>query len=206
MSYARGELMRELQGLKRYVACGRVTKRPIFEFVSTAISPNDALTVFTHEDDYTFGVLQSTIHWKWFDARCSTIKSDPRYTSNTVFDSFPWPQTPSLKQVRDVAKAAIHLREVRGHLCAEHGLTLRELYRSIELPGDHPLKAATAKLDEAVRAAYGIQKNKDILGFLLALNHRLADKERDGESIVGPGLPEQFRSSPGLISADCLSA
>lgn len=206
MSYARGELMRELQGLKRYVACGRVTKRPIFEFVSTAISPNDALTVFTHEDDYTFGVLQSTIHWKWFDARCSTIKSDPRYTSNTVFDSFPWPQTPSLKQVRDVAKAAIHLREVRRHLCAEHGLTLRELYRSIELPGDHPLKAATAKLDEAVRAAYGIQKNKDILGFLLALNHRLADKERDGESIVGPGLPEQFRSSPGLISADCLSA
>lgn len=204
MSYARGELMEELCGLKRYVACGRVTKRPIFDFVSTEISPNDALTVFTHEDDYTFGVLQSTIHWKWFDARCSTIKSDPRYTSNTVFDSFPWPQAPTLKQVQSVAAAAVELRKLRRELCSEHSLTLRELYRSIELPGEHPLKTATAKLDQAVGAVYGMKANEDVLAFLLALNHNLAHEEAAGNAIQGPGLPSQFSDSPGLVSGDCL--
>lgn len=204
MSYGRGDLMRELKGMKRYIACGRVTKRPIFDLVSTKISPNDALTVFTYDDDYTFGILQSTLHWKWFEARCSTIKSDPRYTSNTVFDSFPWPQSPSLKQVRDVAAAAVALRDLRRKLCAKHNLTLRELYRSIELPGDHPLKTKTAKLDRAVRAAYAMQEKEDVLAFLLALNHKLAQDETDGEQIVGPGLPPAFQSQPGLVTEDAI--
>lgn len=205
MSYGRRELMDELRELPRYIACGRVTKRPIFDFVSSAINPNDALTVFTHTDDYTFGVLQSTIHWKWFDARCSTIKSDPRYTSNTVFDSFPWPQSPSLKQVQEVAVAAVALRKLRRALCKEHGLTLRALYRSIELPGDHPLKTATATLDQAVRSAYGLQAKDDVLAFLLALNHKLAKDEADGYPIVGPGLPMAFRTTSGLVTTDCIT-
>lgn len=204
MSYGRADLMGELREMPRFIVCGQVTKRPIFDFVSPAISPNAALTVFTHSDDYTFGVLQSTIHWKWFDARCSTIKSDPRYTSNTVFDSFPWPQSPSLKQVQEVAAAAVALRKLRRELCREHGLTLRALYRSIELPGDHPLKTATAKLDRAVRAAYGLQEKDDVLAFLLALNHKLAKNEADGKPIVGPGLPQAFRKTPGLITTDCI--
>ncbi|MDZ4272250.1 MAG: type IIL restriction-modification enzyme MmeI [Erythrobacter sp.] len=204
MSYARAELMDELSGMSRYIVCGQVTKRPIFEFVSPTISPNAALTVFTHEDDYTFGVLQSTIHWKWFDARCSTIKSDPRYTSNTVFDSFPWPQAPTLKQVQSVAAAAVELRKLRRELCSEHSLTMRELYRSIELPGEHPLKTATAKLDQAVGAVYGMKANDDVLAFLLALNHKLAHEEAAGNAIQGPGLPPQFSDSPGLVSGDCL--
>ena len=204
MSYERRDLMDELSRMKRYIVCGQVTKRPIFDFVAPKISPNAALTVFTHDDDYTFGILQSTIHWKWFDARCSTIKSDPRYTSNTVFDSFPWPQSPTKKMVRDVANAAVELRELRRKLCADHGLTLRELYRSIELPGEHPLKTATAKLDRAVRAAYGMKEKEDVLSFLLALNHQLAKAEEDGKEIVGPGLPDAFKSTPGLVTNDLI--
>ncbi len=205
MSYARADLMDELRGMSRYIVCGQVTKRPIFDFVSPDISPNAALTVFTHEDDYTFGVLQSTIHWKWFDARCSTIKSDPRYTSNTVFDSFPWPQSPSLRQVRDIAAAAVALRELRRKLCKEHGLILRELYRTMELPGDHALKVATAKLDKAVRSAYGMKDKEDVLAFLLALNLKLAGDEEDGKDVVGPGLPTAFRNVDGLVTADSIN-
>ena len=205
MSYARGDLMSELRGMQRYIVCGQVTKRPIFEFVSPKISPNAALTVFTHEDDFTFGVLQSTIHWKWFDARCSTMKSDPRYTSNTVFDSFPWPQAASLKHVRNVAAAAVALRALRKKLCEEHGLTLRELYRTIELPGEHSLKVGTAKLDRAVRSAYGMKDGEDVLAFLLALNLRLAADEADGKAIVGPGLPDAFRNATGLVTEDAIT-
>ena len=113
-----------------------------FDFVSPSINPNAALTVFAHADDYTFGILQSTVHWLWFTILAAP-RSNPkvsRYTSNTVFDSFPWPQSPSMKQVKAVGAAAVALRKLRRELCKEHGLTLRELYRSIEIPGDHPLK------------------------------------------------------------------
>jgi hypothetical protein len=89
---SRPEMIRLIQGLPRYIACGRVTKRPIFEFIHPKIHPNDALMVFPLADDYSFGILQSEIHWVWFIHRCSTMKRDPRYTSNTVFDTFPWPQ------------------------------------------------------------------------------------------------------------------
>ncbi|MEW5919056.1 MAG: DNA methyltransferase, partial [Gemmatimonadota bacterium] len=66
LSYARGELMGRLRSLNRYIACSRVTKRPIFVFVASSIHPSDALQVFVFDDDYSFGILQSNPHWEWF--------------------------------------------------------------------------------------------------------------------------------------------
>lgn len=204
MSYPRADMISEITKLPRYIACGRVTKRPIFEFVSPSIRPNDALTVFSHADDYTFGILQSSIHWIWFVERCSTIKSDPRYTSNTVFDSFPWPQAPTGRAISDVAAASVQLRNERRRLLAKHNITLRELYRSIELPGDHPLKVATAALDDAVRKAYGMAKKQDPLQFLLDLNLDLAKLEIDGKAITPPGLPPFLKKPAQFVTADSI--
>lgn len=106
MSWPRPELIRKISALSRYIACGQVTKRPVFEFIHPSIRPNAALVVFIFEDDYSYGVLQSRLHWEWFTERCSTFKGDFRYTTTTVYDSFPWPQSPHLSQVRTVAKAA----------------------------------------------------------------------------------------------------
>lgn len=39
-----------------------------------------------------FGILQSGLHWLWFTTKCSELKSDFRYTPESVFDTFPWPQ------------------------------------------------------------------------------------------------------------------
>jgi hypothetical protein len=84
LSYPRPELLRKLDRLHRYIACVRVTKRPVFEFIDSRIHPSDSLQVFVLDDDYSFGILQSTAHWEWFEARCSTLKGDPRYTSESV--------------------------------------------------------------------------------------------------------------------------
>jgi hypothetical protein len=65
--------------LPRYTVCVRHTKRPIFEFLASGIHPDSALTVFPLADDYSFGVLQSPVHFAWFKARCSTLKRDFRY-------------------------------------------------------------------------------------------------------------------------------
>ena len=97
--------------------------------------------------------------------RCSTLKSDYRYTSNTVFDTFPWPQKPSVKAIKAVAVAAVALRAKRDELRGKHKLSLRELYRSLELPADHPLKEVHAVLDGAVRNAYGMSATAEPLAF-----------------------------------------
>jgi type II restriction/modification system DNA methylase subunit YeeA len=205
MSYPREDLMQTLAPLSRYIVCARVTHRPIFEFVSTAIHPNDALSVFALEDDYSFGVLQSGVHWEWFTNRCSTLKADFRYTSDTVFDSFPWPQEPSADAVRLVAKRAVEVRQLRSKLKAKHDLSLRELYRAIEGPGEHALKKAHKLLDEAVREAYGMSKKADVLETLLELNETLVAAEADGKQVVGPGIPPSASKLKNLVTTDKLT-
>jgi hypothetical protein len=204
LDYVRNELMDLLESLPRYCACSRVTKRPIFEFISPEIHPGDALTVFLLPDDYSFGLLQSTVHWEWFNARCSTNTERPRYTSNTVFDTFPWPQKPVKKQVQEIAKRAVELRAVRNKVMRENHWSLRDLYRIMEETPSNPVSVAQEKLDTAVMSAYGMGKNEDILAFLLALNLELAEKEARGEKIVGPGLPPVVDNPAEFITADCV--
>jgi hypothetical protein len=198
----RGKMLKSIDKVSRYIACGRVTKRPIFEFIDPVIHPNDSVMVFPFDDDYSFGIFQSNIHWQWFTERCSTLKADWRYTSNTVFDSFPWPQKPSVSTIRAVADAAKELRELRQKLRDKHQLDLRELYRSMESPGKHPLKDAHDKLDAAVRRAYGMTPKEDPIAFILKLNAELAEREDDGEAIVGPGLPAFINDKASYVSTD----
>ena len=58
-------LMTLIGKLPRYIACSRTTRRPIFEFVSSDIHPDTKLAVLAFEDDYSFGIIQSLIHWEW---------------------------------------------------------------------------------------------------------------------------------------------
>lgn len=205
LSYPRGELMTRINSLTRYIVCSRVTKRPIFDFVSADIHPSDALAVFPLEDDYSFGILQSSLHWAWFTARCSTLTARFRYTSETVFDSFPWPQSPTEKQCLAVANAAVALRALRRQMASEKHMNLRAMYTSMEDPGAHPLKEAHAALDKAVRAAYAMPARKDLLAFLLNLNQKCADREAKGELINAPGLPTEMWSG-AFVTKDCVRA
>lgn len=204
LSYPRPELIERLQAFPRYIVCGRVTKRPIFEFICSEIRPNDALQVFTLPDDYSFGILQSDVHWEWFVSRCSTLKGDFRYTSNSVFDTFAWPQSPTLQQLRKVAKAAVELRKLRRQLMEDNEMSLRELYRTLELPGINPLKDAHEKLNVAVREAYGMEQDKNPLSFLLALNDQLAQREASVQPVNGPGLPQVVKDPSEFVTMDCV--
>ena len=203
-SYPRPELISKITQMPRFIVCGRVTKRPIFAFIHPSIRPNDAIQVFPLPDDYSFGILQSGAHWEWFTERCSTLKGDFRYTSKTVFDSFPWPQAPTRNQVKQVAQAAVNLRQFRRDIMATQDLSLRDLYRTLELPGQNPLKDAHEKLDAAVRNAYRMKKRDDPLAFLFTLNQELAKKEKAGEAIIGPGIPPVGIDHAELISDDAL--
>jgi hypothetical protein len=60
---------------------------------------------------------------------------------------------------------------------------LRALYRTPELPGVNPLKAAHAALDSAVLAAYGFSPKADLLAQLLVL---VAGRLNRAEPITAP--------------------
>jgi SAM-dependent methyltransferase len=229
-----------INSVPRYIACSRTTKRSIFEFVSQTIHADSKLVIFPMADDYSFGILQSGIHWEWVVAKGSTLKGDQNYTSDTVFDTFPWPQfevaqasapagsggvpppvkpsarkpggtpaqpaagTATLQKIRAVADAACALRALRRETMAKNGWSLRELYKTLETPGANKLRDSQAALDTAVRAAYGMKPDEDILAFLLKLNLELAAKEAAGEKITPPGLPAFYPDPKELVSADCI--
>jgi hypothetical protein len=201
---ARRDLIAAVAATSRYLACSRVTKRPIFVFVHNSVRPGDALQCFAFADDYSFGILQSAAHWLWFVEKCSKLTERFRYTPESVFDTFPWPQTPSAAQVEAVAAAGREVRRIRTDALPQMKGGLRALYRTLELPGANPLKAAHAALDAAVLAAYGFSANADLLAQLLALNREVAARIERGEPVTAPGIPTNYSTPIGLVTQDCI--
>lgn len=200
----RPELIGKITEQNRYIVCSRVTKRPVFVFISSLIRPGDALSCFALADDYSFAILQSHTHWLWFVTKCSKFKSDFRYTPESVFDTFPWPQSPAPKQVKAVAEAGREIRRIRAEALKSMKGGLRALYRTLELPGANPLKDAHAALDAAVLAAYGFSAKKDLLAQILALNLEVAGRIERGEEVTAPGIPKGFPKPETLVTEDCI--
>lgn len=202
----RKAMTERLRTIPRYIVCSRVTKRPIFDFVANSIRPDSALKVFAFEDDYTFGILQSNAHWQWFVGKASTLKADFRYTSHSVFDTFPFPQQPAAAAVKVVADAGRALHEFRRQRMAqaESNLTLRAMYQTLEQPGSNHLRDLHADLDAAVLDAYGFDPAGAVLEQLLALNFAVYAKIVAGEPVTAPGIPEDYPQPAELISAGCI--
>jgi SAM-dependent methyltransferase len=201
----RDELTCQLNKLQRFIGCSRVTRRPIMVFVSARICPSDLVQVFALDDDYSFGILQSSLHFEWFKKSSKMkVESDNRYSVREVFDTFPWPQSPTSRQVEAVASAARSVRQIRSVLLAESKGGLRDLYRLLELPGRHPLRDAHHQLDMAVYDAYGMEAKENILGFLLNQNQVISEALRVGKQAEGPGVPASY-SKGGLVTRDCFT-
>ncbi len=190
----------------RYIVCPRVTKRPTFAFVSRKIRPDMQLMVFAFDDDYSYGILQSSAHWSWLVANSSKLTERLRYTSESVFDTLPWPQAPNEKMMLAIAVAGREIRSIRAENLPKLKGGLRALYRTLELPGTNPLKDAHAALDAAVLAAYGFTPKADLLAQLLDLNQQVAARLAAGESVTAPGLPLPPEKRGEFITEDCIQS
>lgn len=203
LSFGRPELISLIKKLPRYLVISLVSKRPIFVFVSSAIRPSNLLQAFLLADDFSFGVLTSGVHWEWFQRKSSKLKADFRF-GEAVWDTFPWPQSPTAKQIEAVAEAGRQVRRVRAEALRKLYGGLRALYRTLELPGANPLKDAHAALDAAVLAAYGFNAKRDLLAQLLSLNLAVAQKIERGEPVTAPGLPPSYPNPQSLVTDDCI--
>ena len=176
----------------------------MFVFLSRAFAPTESLQIFSFDDDYSFGIIQSSLHWRWAVAKGTKIEGRTRYTSE-VWSTFPWPQEVSESAVVQVAAAARELRATRDRLMDANGWSLRDLHRAAEVDGPHPLKDAQRALDEAVVEAYGMPSDQEVTEFLLDLNRALVEDEAVGKTVTGPGLPPGLKAKdPRWFSTDCI--
>lgn len=107
------------------------------------------------------------------------MRVDLRYTSRTVFDTFPWPQAPTEETVGMVVDVVERLVALRDERLAD-GISLEAQYRSLRDPGRNALRTLQEQLDKAVAAAYGFSDADDALAQFLALNQSIAEQENTG--------------------------
>ena len=141
------------QPLSNYLAVPEVSSEnrlyiPIGFLDKETIASNLLYTV-SNASAYHFGVLTSAMHMAWVKHVCGRLKSDFRYSSGLVYNSYPWPTKPTPAQIKDIAEKAQAVLDIRAQFPSS---SLAVLYDLITMPP--PLLKAHLALDKAVDAAY----------------------------------------------------
>lgn len=177
------DLRAALSRLPRVIGIPRVAKHLLPVWLSAPLVVDGQVVVVARDDDFTFGVLASTVHRAWarMQGTYMGVGNDLRYTPSTCFETFPFPH-PTDQQRTEVEKWARYVVQMREHFLSQDAkATLTGLYNQIEAlrvspDAAHPVSAlATAhnRLDAAVAQAYGWEwplTEEEILSRLLILN------------------------------------
>ncbi|MCZ8128567.1 MAG: N-6 DNA methylase [Microcystis sp. LE19-114.1B] len=185
----RPEMRTAIESLACYFTIPRHSKWFIFLPAKKEWLPADSTTVVASDDFYILGILTSNIHRIWIKAQSSTLKGDTRYTHNTCFETFPFPQTPSQELVEKIRQTAGELHEYRSQQMEKKQWGITKLYNQFFNEPSSQLYQLHQKLDKLVMEAYHFQADDDILEKLLTLNLELAEKEKRGETVIGPWSP-----------------
>lgn len=180
--------------LSRFIVTPRHSKHFVMNWLDPQILANDATIIFAREDDYCFGLLQSTIHEQWARRQGTQVReaeSGFRYTPTTCFETFPFPWPPGKEPIDDprvqaIAATAKDLVEKRNRWLNPEGASEAELKKRTltNLYNQRPtwLDLAHKRLDEAALDAYNWPHDitdDEILERLLALNLERAGKEKE---------------------------
>jgi hypothetical protein len=144
----------ESQPAGEYIAIPEVSSErrnyvPIGILPPTMIASNK-LYLVESASRYLFGVLQSAMHMAWMRTVAGRLKSDIQYSGTMVYNTFPWPESPTDKQRAAVEAAAQGVLDARAQFPQS---SLADLYDPLTMPP--ALTRAHQALDAAVDAAYG---------------------------------------------------
>jgi hypothetical protein len=101
---------------------------------------------------YHFAILTSQMHMTWMSNVCGRMKSDYSYSNTIVYNNFPWPIDPTLKQKKAIETAANKIIDLRASFKKS---SLAELYNQLTMPA--ALVKAHDELDKAVDSTYRSQ-------------------------------------------------
>ena len=88
----------------------------------------------------------------WVKTVCGRLESRFRYSKDIVYNNYPWPETPSEKQINTIENTAQKVLDARAQFPTS---SLADLYSPLTMPP--ALVKAHNELDKAVDAAYSKQ-------------------------------------------------
>lgn len=154
---------------RRYIPLG---------FLDDTIIPTDSATIIENASNYEFGILTSNIHMAWMRTVAGRLKSDYRYSKDIVYNNFPWP-TPTEAQKAKIEETAQGILDARA---LYPDASLADLYDERTMPPE--LRKAHVRNDQAVAAAYGLNKNSPefksesaCVAMLMRMYQALTEKE-----------------------------
>ncbi len=186
----RPEMREAIAPLSFYFTVPRVSKWAIFIPAPLSWLPGDKSVVVASDDFYALGILSSQVHRVWMHAQKSTLKADIAYTHNTCFETFPFPQNSDSQLVEQLRAATQNLHNYRTEQMEKKQWGITQIYNKFFNEPSSQLYKLHAKLDQLVMQAYGFSSDDDILERLLTLNLELAEKEKQGESVIGAWAPD----------------
>ncbi len=176
--------------LSYYFTVPRVSKWAIFIPAPINWLPGDLNIVVASDDFYILGILTSKIHRLWVKAQSSTLKGDTRYTHKTCFETFPFPQNPCKGVSRNaptekIRNKTIELHKYRTEQMEKKQWGITQLYNQYFHEPASKLYQLHQQLDKLVMQTYNFKADDNILEKLLELNLELAEKEKQGEIVIG---------------------
>ena len=179
--------------LAYYFAVPRVSKWSVFIPFQKAWLPGDLNVVLASDDVFILGLVTSSVHRQWMHAQKSTLEDRTRYTHDSIFETFPFPQIVASEMAQKIRQAMTTLNDYRNEVMVAKSCGITDLYNAYFHEPASQLAKLHQSLDALVLKAYGWKASEDILSNLLDLNLELAELEAQGMAIVGPWDPN-FRA------------
>ena len=124
-------------------------------FISPEIIINGSALIVPNASLYEFGVLTSSIHNSWMRAVAGRLESRYQYSSNIVYNNFPW-CNPADEQKAKIEQTAQAILDARAKYPES---SLADLYDETFMPPE--LRKAHQANDRAVMEAYHFDKLSD---------------------------------------------
>ena len=144
-------------------------------FISPEIIINGSALIVPNASLYEFGVLTSSIHNSWMRTVAGRMKSDYQYSSNIVYNNFPWCNSTD-EQKAKIEKTAQAILDARGKYPES---SLADLYDETFMPIE--LRKAHQANDRAVMEAYGFAKDmteSEIVAELFKMYEKLTKENK----------------------------
>jgi len=141
-------------------------------FVKPRVIANGSALIVSNANLYHFGVLSSAMHMAWMRYTCGRMEISYQYSSQIVYNNYPWPVHPLDKQRKAVESAGQKVLDARAEFPKA---SLADLYDPVAMPPK--LVKAHAELDRAVDRCYRSQpftSERQRVEYLFALYEQLS--------------------------------
>ena len=130
------KMRRTVTNLEFYFAVPETSKWFVFMVCHLDALPSKATKVVASDDFYVLGILTSKVHRQWVKAQSSTLEDRTRYTHNTCFETFPFPQidpktsTKAKQAIEKIRSAMQELHQYRSQQMESKQWGITKLYRT----------------------------------------------------------------------------